>query len=101
MTNGFPALTFSYYTRMHNFAGKDLDILAISCDSFDEDTNIVIGRRQGNKHHLHSLHRVRQWCTAYQVAFKINTVVNTHNWREDMSEQIKDLNPVRWKVNID
>lgn len=80
--------------------GKDLDILAISCDSFDEDTNIVIGRRQGNKHHLHSLHRVRQWCTAYQVAFKINTVVNTHNWREDMSEQIKDLNPVRWKVTL-
>ena len=78
--------------------GKHLDILAISCDSFNEDTNIEIGRRQGNKNHLGALRRIREWCRDYQVAFKINTVVNTHNWEEDMSLEILNLDPVRWKV---
>ena len=78
--------------------GKHLDILAISCDSFNEDTNIEIGRRQGNKSHLSSLFRIREWCHTYQVAFKINTVVNSYNWEEDMSQEILEINPVRWKV---
>nr|CAL36990.1 viperine-like protein [Suberites domuncula] len=78
--------------------GEFLDILAISCDSFDEPTNRVIGRHQNKKHHLSSLTCVRDWCKEYRVAFKINTVVNTHNCDEDMSQEILDLDPVRWKV---
>ena len=78
--------------------GKCLDILAISCDSFNEETNRVIGRYQPKLHHLGSLALVRDWCKKYHVAFKINTVVNTHNWEEDMRQEILDLNPVRWKV---
>lgn len=78
--------------------GKYLDILAISCDSFNEDTNYTIGRRQGNKSHLSTLKPIEGWCRAYRVAFKINTVVNVHNWEEDMSSEILELNPVRWKV---
>ena len=80
------------------FIGQYLDILAISCDSFSEETNFTIGRRQGNKNHLASLKLVRNWCTQYKVAFKINTVVNTHNLEENMAEQIQELNPIRWKV---
>ena len=79
-------------------AGASLDILAISCDSFDESTNSDIGRQQGSKNHLNSLVRVRKLCMDYKVAFKVNTVVNTYNWKEDMSQQILELNPVRWKV---
>ncbi|NXM16855.1 RSAD2 protein, partial [Ploceus nigricollis] len=75
-----------------------LDILAISCDSFDEDVNILIGRRQGKKNHVENLHKLRQWCREYAVAFKINSVINRFNVEEDMNEQIKALNPVRWKV---
>ena len=75
-----------------------MDILAISCDSFDEGTNADIGRQQGSKNHLGSLVRVRQWCRDYKVAFKVNTVVNTHNLQEDMSQEILELDPVRWKV---
>lgn len=82
------------------FLGIHLDILAISCDSFNEGTNIEIGRCQGNKNHLSTLCRIREWCRNYQVAFKINTMVNTHNWEEDMSQEILDLNPVRWKVQL-
>lgn len=78
--------------------GKFLDILAVSCDSFNPDVNEAIGRQQGKKNHLQSLRQVRQWCYQYKVAFKINTVVNSHNKDEDMVEPIKDLNPCRWKV---
>ena len=80
------------------FTGEYLDILAISCDSFDEATNIDIGRHQKNTHHLASLVRIREWCKTYKVAFKINTVVYTHNLEEDMTQEILELNPVRWKV---
>lgn len=80
------------------FSGEYLDILAISCDSFDEDVNALIGRGQGKKSHVENLHKLRQWCREYAVAFKINSVINRFNVEEDMNEQIKALNPVRWKV---
>ncbi|KAG8330395.1 Radical S-adenosyl methionine domain-containing protein 2 [Homalodisca vitripennis] len=80
--------------------GEYLDILAISCDSFDEDTNKVIGRGQGQggRSHVDKLRKIRDWCDQYRVAFKVNTVVNTYNIDEDMSENIGCLKPVRWKV---
>ncbi len=79
-------------------SGDDLDILAISCDSFDEDTNQLIGRAQGRKSHLDNLYKIRNWCKQYKVAFKINSVINTFNVDEDMAESITQLDPVRWKV---
>lgn len=79
-------------------SGDYLDILAISCDSFCEDTNQLIGRAQGRKSHIENLYKIRHWCRQYRVAFKINTVVNTFNVDEDMQENITKLDPVRWKV---
>lgn len=84
--------------------GQYLDILAVSCDSFVPRTNRKIGRawqnsKQGQgKDHIKSLTDVREWCTEYGVKFKINTVVNTYNHDEDMSEEIAALAPCRWKV---
>ncbi|KAK9879884.1 hypothetical protein WA026_008384 [Henosepilachna vigintioctopunctata] len=78
--------------------GKYVDILAISCDSFQEETNQAIGRGQGNKSHITQLFKIKKWCNQYNVLFKINTVVNTYNYDENMIEKIKELNPVRWKV---
>lgn len=80
-------------------SGDYLDILAISCDSFNEDTNQLIGRAQGKKSHIESLYKIRGWCARYKVAFKINTVVNTFNLDEDMQDNITQLDPVRWKVS--
>ena len=83
-----------------------MDILAVSCDSFEPETNELIGRRtskgksQDGNQHLASLERVRGWCRDYRVAFKINSVVNRHNVDEDMNRHIKQLNPVRWKVHF-
>ncbi|XP_077782481.1 S-adenosylmethionine-dependent nucleotide dehydratase RSAD2 isoform X2 [Podarcis muralis] len=79
-------------------AGKYLDILAVSCDSFCEEVNVLIGRGQGRKSHVENLQKLKKWCQDYGVAFKINSVINRFNMEEDMNEHIKALNPVRWKV---
>lgn len=81
------------------FLGEFLDILAVSCDSFNEETNLQIGRHQNGKDHLRSLSNARDWCRKYHVAFKINTVVNSFNVEEDMNHKIQELAPVRWKVS--
>ena len=134
--------------------GYYLDILAVSCDSFNEDTNEKIGRRakvkcmhgkaiilcklgqvgisnfsQGRNDHLQIVSGVRDLCEEFNVMFKLNTVVNRfenfldsaleiknlsntqhilaiiscnyysrHNFEEDMSDKVSELNPVRWKV---
>ena len=41
---------------------------------------------------------MREWCKEYNILFKLNTVVNKFNYLEDMTENVKKLNPVRWKV---
>lgn len=84
-----------------SLSGEYLDILAISCDSFDEATNQLIGRTQGRKSHVENLHKIRHWCQQYKVAFKINSVINTFNLDEDMTENITELDPVRWKVRVE
>ena len=32
------------------------------------------------------------------IGFQLNTVVNSHNWMEDMVSEVDQLRPVRWKV---
>ncbi|XP_037032413.1 radical S-adenosyl methionine domain-containing protein 2-like [Bradysia coprophila] len=75
--------------------GVYVDIIAVSVDSFDEETNVTIGRGKGN--HLKQLHCVSKWCQSYNVKFKLNTVVNRFNHLEDLSQNIALLNPFRWK----
>jgi radical S-adenosyl methionine domain-containing protein 2 len=76
--------------------GGYVDILAISCDSFVENTNMQIGRGKGL--HLNSLQKVRDWCTEFEIPFKLNSVINIHNVDEDMNAAVTRLAPIRWKV---
>ncbi|KAF9871590.1 radical s-adenosyl methionine domain-containing protein 2 [Colletotrichum karsti] len=85
--------------------GRHLDILAISCDSFVRETNRAIGRgeNQGRGQaddgdHVAQVFRIAEWCRTYDIMFKLNTVVNAHNWDEDMAARIAALAPFRWKV---
>lgn len=91
ITNG--SLVREEWVRQH---AKNLDILACSCDSFDEDTNIKIGRGTGNQ--VEILYRIAEWCRESEIKFKLNTVVTRLNYEEDMNEHINILNPFRWKV---
>jgi radical S-adenosyl methionine domain-containing protein 2 len=80
--------------------GSYLDILAVSCDSFDPDVLRSLGRctSTGDTDHIGQTKKVQEWCEKYNIAFKINTVVTAKNVHEDMSDHIKLLNPKRWKV---
>lgn len=57
--------------------GKYLDIMAISCDSFDPETNLKHGRgEQGTSAgHVNSVFKVAQWVKDRGILLKINTVV--------------------------
>lgn len=74
-----------------------IDILAISCDSFHATTNIKIGRG-GRGKNVEQLKKVAAWCRRFGIKFKINTVVCSLNWGEDMADLITQLQPFRWKV---
>lgn len=75
--------------------GEFLDIMAISCDSFDEATNIKIGRGAGN--HLKTVTNLSRMCKEHGIKLKINTVVNRYNFEEDMNANIEKIQPFRWK----
>ena len=75
--------------------GEYLDIMAISCDSFDETTNVKIGRGTGN--HLKTVVELSQKCKEHGIMLKINTVVNRYNFHEDMNAAIEEIQPFRWK----
>ena len=72
-----------------------VDIFGVSCDSFDEATNIKIGRGTGEN--VTQLFRIRDWCSNFGIKLKINTVVCRLNWEEDMSSILSELKPFRWK----
>ncbi|KAJ7629772.1 hypothetical protein DFH06DRAFT_1225385 [Mycena polygramma] len=91
ITNG--TLVTEGWMRAH---GRWVDVLGVSCDSFNEETNMLIGRGSGEN--VAQLFRIRGWCQSLGVKFKLNTVVCTHNWREDMATTVEQLDPFRWKV---
>jgi radical S-adenosyl methionine domain-containing protein 2 len=76
--------------------GQYIDVLAVSCDSMNEQTNIAIGRGDGNN--VEQLFRIRDWSTKYNIKFKLNTVVCRLNYDEDMADMVTRLAPFRWKV---
>lgn len=80
--------------------GPHLDILAVSCDSFDAEVLRSFGRctKAGVTDHITSTKQVRDWCEEFNVVFKMNTVVNAKNAHEDMTDFVRLLQPKRWKV---
>ncbi|KAJ7190864.1 hypothetical protein GGX14DRAFT_537961 [Mycena pura] len=91
ITNG--TLVTEAWMRAH---ARWVDVLGVSCDSFDEETNVRIGRGSGEN--VAQLFRIRSWCRMLGVKFKLNTVVCTYNWCEDMAATVEQLDPFRWKV---
>ena len=75
--------------------GKYIDILTVSCNSFDETTNTKIGREKGT--HLKSFIKLSKQCLQYNIKFKVNTVVNRYNFTEDINKGISLVNPYCWK----
>ncbi|KAI5309153.1 hypothetical protein KEM55_003935, partial [Ascosphaera atra] len=80
---------------LQRYAGC-IDILAISCDSFDEATNVAIGRGSGTQ--VEQLRRIAGWCKEFGIKFKINSVICSLNHAQDMNAEIERLQPFRWKA---
>jgi radical S-adenosyl methionine domain-containing protein 2 len=80
--------------------GQYLDVMAISCDSFDTDTNLKQGRAENGTSttHIDTVFKVAQWAKDRGIKVKINTVVTINNWKEDMNDQLEQIEPFRWKV---
>ncbi|KAG9312447.1 hypothetical protein JVU11DRAFT_6831 [Chiua virens] len=80
--------------------GKYLDVIAISCDSFDTETNLKQGRAENGTAttHIDKVFTVARWAKDRNIKVKINTVVTINNWEEDMNDRIEEIGPVRWKV---
>lgn len=70
VTNG--SLVDERFLRQH---GKHIDILAVSCDSFNEQTNIDIGRGSGDQ--IMKLFQVEEWCKEFGIKFKLNKSLQT------------------------
>ena len=90
ITNG-TLVTKNFIKTYHKY----IDVLGVSCDSFNEETNKKIGRGTGKN--VIKLFEISNLCKKYNIKFKLNTVVCNLNFKEDMRENIIKLNPFRWK----
>lgn len=90
ITNG-SLITHEWLIRMCGV----LDWIGLSVDSVNGYTNELIGRRSKMK--LDYYHLVAK-INHYGYKLKINTVVNAHNWNENMNHFITTATPSRWKV---
>jgi len=72
--------------------------MGVSCDSFDDDTNLKIGRSENGRGVHTKVFQVADWCKDRDIMFKLNSVIGKHNWEEDMNYGIDEITPFRWKV---
>ncbi|MAM85688.1 MAG: radical SAM protein [unclassified Hahellaceae] len=79
-----------------------LDMLGVSIDSRESDTNNLIGRVDShgqllNLDALSSSFEVLRRCNP-ALAVKLNTVVNRLNWKDDLSSVVDLIQPEKWKI---
>ena len=57
--------------------GGYLDVMALSCDSFDAETNRLLGRSEKGSasQHARRIFEVAEWCRARGIIVKINPVI--------------------------
>lgn len=83
--------------------GKNIDWIGFSIESGIEGIENKLGRRLKRKrdrkiNHVQNIRSLVPLARKYNIKIKINTVVTTLNWQEDIRWLIKELNPERWKV---
>jgi radical S-adenosyl methionine domain-containing protein 2 len=104
--HGFKVALITNGSRLHRgkaaVLSSCLDILGISIDSADAHTNTRIGRveKSGISLRLDDLEAFIREARAANPALqvKINTVINSHNAHEDMSDLIERIKPAKWKL---
>ncbi len=74
----------------------EIDWVGLSVDSSVEAVQAKLGRGQGD-HVARSL-KLASEVRAYGARVKLNTVLTSLNWMEDMSALVQEVRPERWKV---
>ena len=76
-----------------------LDILALSVDTLNYDTNIKIGSNQrGKVLDIDKVKEIAEACHYSGIKLKINTVVSSFNKDEKLTDFINEITPFRWKI---
>ena len=76
-----------------------LDILTLSIDSINGNTNVASGRNQTEKTiSNNAIIEISNTCHLYGIKLKINTVVSQFNAKETLTSFINQINPFRWKI---
>lgn len=73
-----------------------LDWVGLSVDSGDETVQQELGRGKGD--HVGNSIAHAERLHALGIRVKLNTVVTSLNWREDMAALVRAIAPERWKV---
>jgi len=84
---------------------KDIDLIGLSIDSSIEEVNYQLGRcliynneKIKPYSHINLIKNRVELIKKYNIPLKINTVVTSLNWDEDLTELISLLHPIRWKI---
>lgn len=96
VTNGFNLVMNN---ELFNALIGHLDMLAFSIDSFDESSNLKIGRHvYGKTLSIIDFIQLSKRCEENNVKIKINTVVSKNNYDKVLANDIVKLKPIRWKI---
>ena len=84
---------------------KNIDLIGLSIDSSDEEINYQLGRCLMNNNekikpysHVNLIKNRVELIKKFNIPLKINSVVTSLNWDEDLTDLISQLHPIRWKV---
>lgn len=83
-------------SRLMRDHGEHLDLVGLSVDSAREDVNQALGRGDGS--HVRRAIELAEEAHLRGIRLKLNTVVTSLTWEEDLSELVRRIRPERWKV---
>lgn len=73
-----------------------LDWIALSIDSPNEATEIELKRGEGD--HISNCKEIASWAHELGIRLKINSVITSLNYTQNMKNMILELKPDRWKA---
>ena len=86
------------YMRPH------LDWLGLSVDASNDEIHAIMGRanarefKDGVSRHLPRALKIARIANDLGYGIKLNTVVTSANYTDDMTDIVKEINPTRWKI---
>lgn len=96
ITNGFILIENE---RLFDSLIPFLDILGLSIDSFNSESNLIIGRHVRKKTlSIDKFISLAEKCHKNKTGLKINTVVTKLNFNQNLANDLIKLKPKRWKI---